>query len=216
MPRAAPGADAIAHLAAADPVLAAHLHDPAFLLDPTRGGRSPLDGHFAVLLWAICGQQVSVASARAIHERLRATLSEPTPRGIAAASDDDLRAAGMSAAKIRTLRALAEADLDLDALAGLPDDDVVAALCALPGIGPWTAQVFLLHALDRPDVLAPADIGIRRAVMQVYGLDAMPSAAEVEVLAERWRPWRTIACRALWRSLSTSPAASGRPSPTSG
>jgi DNA-3-methyladenine glycosylase II len=100
---------------------------------------------------------------------------------------------------------IVDGSLQLDQLTDLPDDDVIAALTAVSGIGPWSAQLFLMLHLRRPDVLASGDLGIRRAVMIRYGLPAMPKPAEVDAIGERWRPYRTLACMYLWRSLRTTP-----------
>jgi DNA-3-methyladenine glycosylase II len=123
---------------------------------------------------------------------------------------DDLRAAaGLSRAKVTFLRSLAEhvidGSLELDRLDVLTDDEVTAELVAVKGLGPWTAHMFLMFQLQRPDVLPVGDLGIRRAVMLRYGLDAMPTPAEVERIAEPWRPHRTLACLFLWRSLAATP-----------
>ncbi len=123
---------------------------------------------------------------------------------------DELRtAAGLSHAKVRYLRSLAEHVVDgslaLDRLDELPDDEVIRELTAVKGIGLWSAHLFLMFTLGRPDVVASGDLGIRRAVMLRYGLPAMPSAAEVEEIAERWRPHRTLASLFLWESLRATP-----------
>jgi DNA-3-methyladenine glycosylase II len=96
-------------------------------------------------------------------------------------------------------------ELELDRLDDLDDDAIVAELTAVRGIGEWSAHVFLMFQLERPDVLAVGDLGIRRAVQRAYALPALPGAAELTALAEPWRPWRTIACRVLWRSLDNVP-----------
>jgi DNA-3-methyladenine glycosylase II len=107
------------------------------------------------------------------------------------------------------LRLLAEhvvsGELELDRLDALPDEEIIAELVAVKGIGEWSAHMFLMFQLERPDVLAVGDLGIRRAAQRAYGLEAPPTAAELTALAEPWRPWRTIACRILWRSLDNAP-----------
>ena len=162
---------------------------------------------------AIVGQQLSVVAARAIDGRLRARFGgrPPTPEEVLADDPDALRtAAGLSHAKVAYLRSLAEhvlsGELELDRLDELDDDAIVGELVAVKGIGTWTAHVFLLAQLGRPDVLASGDLGIRRAVQRAYGLEALPSPAEVERLAEPWRPYRSLASRLLWRSLDNEPA----------
>jgi len=131
---------------------------------------------------------------------------------VLAADPDEMRvAAGLSRAKTTYLRSLAEhvisGALELDRLEDLPDDEVLAELVAVKGIGEWSAHIFLMFQLERPDVLAVGDLGIRRAVERAYGLPGLPSAAELAALAEPWRPWRSMACRILWRSLDNAPLA---------
>ncbi len=178
----------------------------------TDRGRPPGD-HYAALVRAIVGQQLSVRAARAIYGRLLEQFggTPPTPEQILERDPDELRAAaGLSRAKVAFLRSLAEhvveGSLDLDRLDTLPDDDVVAELVAVKGIGEWSAHMFLMFQLRRPDVLAVGDLGIRRAVERAYGLDDLPSSAELTELAEPWRPYRTHACLLLWHSLDNVPA----------
>jgi DNA-3-methyladenine glycosylase II len=208
---------ALIHLSARDPVLAgliAGMDDAALrvVVDPARGGRYPPVPPYAALVRVIAGQQVSVGAARAMvtrmSERFGGTL--PTPEEVLADDPEELRAAaGLSRGKLRFIRGLAaevvEGRLDLDGLHALADDEVSAALCAVTGIGPWTAQVFLMGHLRRPDVLAPGDLGIRRAAGLAYGLPQAPTAAELETLAAHWRPHRSTACRLLWKSLDAIP-----------
>jgi DNA-3-methyladenine glycosylase II len=123
---------------------------------------------------------------------------------------EELRAAaGLSRAKVGFLRSLAEhvlsGELELERLDELQDEEVIAELVAVKGIGEWSAHMFLMFHLERPDVVAPGDLGIRRAIERAYGFDALPLPAEIERLAEAWRPYRTIACRYLWRSLDNEP-----------
>jgi len=161
---------------------------------------------------SIAGQQLSVLAARAIWRKLleRFDGRTPTPQEILADDPDALRvAAGFSHAKVRYLRSLAEhviaGDLELDRLAELPDDEVIRELTAVKGIGDWTAHMFLMFTLHRPDVLPTGDLGIRNAIQRAYGLEAPPKPAEMEAIAEPWRPHRTRACRYLWRSLANEP-----------
>ena len=158
--------------------------------------RRRADG-FGAVRDAVIGQQISVAAAAAISARMTATglTDEAT---IAAASGDDLRAAGLSRPKVRYLQAIAGAGIDWAALRGLPDDQVIAALTALPGIGLWTAEIYLKFALGRPDVLAGADLALQEAARQMYDLPARPTPAALRALAEPWRPWRAVAARGLW------------------
>jgi DNA-3-methyladenine glycosylase II len=204
--------DPVEVLREADPVLRRVIDEvgPDGLGDP-RAGR-PND-HYGALVRSIVGQQLSTRSARAIYGRLvdRYGGRPPTPEEVLADDPDELRvAAGLSHAKVRYLRSLAEhvvdGSLELDRLDQLPDEDAAAELIAVRGIGLWSAQVFLMFHLQRPDIVASGDLGIRRAVMLRYGLDELPAPAVVEEIAERWRPYRTLACRFLWRSLAATPA----------
>jgi DNA-3-methyladenine glycosylase II len=176
-----------------------------------RRGRRPGDAYGA-LLRAIVGQQLSTKAARTIFERLTGLFGgrTPTPRELLDAHPELLRGAGLSRAKVAYLRDLAEnvedGDLDLERLAELPDAEVSAQLTAVKGLGPWTVDMFLIFHLGRPDVLPVGDLGIRRAVQLAYGLDALPDAAELERIAETWRPHRSLACLYLWRSLDNAPA----------
>jgi DNA-3-methyladenine glycosylase II len=179
-----------------------------------RAGRRGLkpDDHYGALVRSIVGQQLSTKAARAIYERLLAHFGghTPTPEEVLAADPEEMRvAAGLSHAKVGFLRSLAEHSLDgsleLAKLNDLPDDDVTAELVAVKGIGAWTADMFLLFHLQRPDVLAVGDLGIRRAAMIAYELEEPPSPAELTEIAEPWRPFRSVACRYLWRSLDATP-----------
>lgn len=204
-------AKATEHLRASDPVLAA-LIERTGKLPSARQGRPELDDHYGALVRAIVGQQLSVLAARAIYGRLTARFNErpPTPQEILADDPEELRAAaGLSRAKVGFLRSLAEhvvsGELELERLDELDDEDVIAELVAVKGIGEWSAHMFLMFHLERGDVLAVGDLGIRRAIELAYGLDALPKPAEMEVIAEPWRPYRTLACRYLWRSLQNEP-----------
>jgi DNA-3-methyladenine glycosylase II len=181
-------------------------------LPDSRAGRPQRDEHYGALVRAIVGQQLSVRAARAIYGRLLARFSDrpPTPSQILADDPEELRAAaGLSRAKVAYLRSLAEhvlsGELELERLDELDDDRVIAELTAVKGIGLWSAQMFLMFQLERPDVLAVGDLGIRRAMEIAYGLPELPQPAEMERIAEPWRPYRTLACRYLWRSLQNEP-----------
>jgi DNA-3-methyladenine glycosylase II len=197
------------HLAASDPTMRDLIHrlGPVDLrIRGTRGNR------LGALILAIVSQQLSTRVAQAIYERLLAQFDGqvPTANQLLAADQDQLRtAAGLSHAKSRALRSLAEhvADgrLTLNRLSRLPDDDVRAQLTAVTGIGAWTTDVFLMFNLRRPDILAAGDLGIRKAIQTQYGLDGLPDIPAVTRLAEPWRPYRTRACFYLWRSLETTP-----------
>ena len=208
-PAWAPETAAVEALRQADPVLR-QLIDEVGPLDDFFAGR-PRDD-YAVLVRSIVGQQLSTRSAAAIWGRLLARFGghPPTPEQVLADDPDELRTSvGLSHAKVKYLRSLAghvlDGSLDLDGLADLPDEQVTAALTAVSGIGPWSAQLFLMLHLRRPDVLVSGDLGIRRAVMIRYGLPTLPAPAEVDAIGEPWRPYRTLASMYLWRSLRTAP-----------
>jgi DNA-3-methyladenine glycosylase II len=152
---------------------------------------------FAALLDAIIGQQVSTASAAAIRARMEAAGFLDENR-VAEASEDDLRAAGLSRQKARYASALARARLDYAALRVAPDDAVVAQLVALPGIGRWTAEIYAMFSLGRADVFAPGDLALQEAARLLLGLDARPTEHTLRSIAEDWSPWRAVAARALW------------------
>jgi DNA-3-methyladenine glycosylase II len=176
-----------------------------------RRGMRP-DDHYGALVRSIVGQQLSTKAARAIYERLLAHFGghTPSPEEVLAADPEEMRAAaGLSHAKVGFLRSLAEhvidGSLELARLDELPDEQVTAELVAVKGLGPWTADMFLLFHLQRPDVLAVGDLGIRRAAMIAYGLEELPGPDELTAIAEPWRPYRSVACRYLWRSLDATP-----------
>jgi DNA-3-methyladenine glycosylase II len=211
LPASRKTADPVAALRASDPVLRAVIDSIGVdgLGDP-RAGRP--EDHYGALVRAIVGQQLSTSAARAIYGRLTDRFGgrTPTPAEVLADEPDELRtAAGLSHAKVTYLRSLAEhvigGSLDLERLDSLPDDEVIADLTAIKGIGLWSAHMFLMFHLQRPDVLPVGDLGIRKAVMLTYGLPALPAPAEMEQIAEPWRPHRTLACRYLWRSLAATP-----------
>ena len=158
--------------------------------------RREADG-FGALLRAIVGQQVSVASARAIWGRLE-VLGLTDAAVMATASDEDLRAAGLSRQKARYGRALAQADIDFNALRGVPDASVVTALVAVPGIGVWTAEIYAMFALGRADVFAPGDLALQEAARMLFRLEARPTDKALRAMAEGWSPWRSVAARILW------------------
>ena len=200
-----------AHLRASDATLR-ELIDTVGKLQDAREGRPASDDHYGSLVRTITGQQLSVLAARAIYGRLTDRFGgrPPTPQEILADEPEELRAAaGLSRAKVSYLRSLAEhvisGQLELARLDDIPDEEVIAELVAVKGLGLWTAQMFLMFHLDRPDVLPTGDLGIRRAIERAYGLDALPDPATMERIAEPWRPYRTLACRYLWRSLDNEP-----------
>jgi len=211
-PRRGTPRGATAHLRASDAVLA-QLIDGVGRLPSARAGRPDPSDHYGALVRAITGQQLSVLAARAIYARLTARYGDrpPTPLEILAEDPEELRAAaGLSRAKTSYLRSLAEhvisGELELERLEELPDEQVIAELVAVKGLGVWTAQMFLMFQLERPDVLPTGDLGIRRAIERAYELSELPAAPQMEAIAEPWRPYRTLACRYLWRSLHNEPA----------
>jgi DNA-3-methyladenine glycosylase II len=163
---------------------------------------------FPTLVHLILEQQVSLASALAAFERLRAATDPLTPEAFLALSDAELLAIGFSRQKARYGRALAtvvlEGSLDLDGIAALDDHAVDAALTAVPGIGPWTATIYRLMVLRRPDAWPVHDIALAQAIRELRGLDARPSPDEMLALAEGWRPWRAVAARILWHHYLSS------------
>ena len=209
---------AVAHLRAADPVLRELIdrYGPDGLGERRESGQR---AHYGALVRAIVGQQLSTRAAAAIYRRLAERFGgrEPTPQEILADEPDELRSVGLSRAKVRYLRSLAEhvldGSLELDRVDTLPDEEVIAELTAVKGIGEWSAHMFLMFHLGRPDVLAVGDLGIRKAMMLAYGLETLPLTPAMEQIAEPWRPYRTLACRYLWRSLDNEPVddAEGQP-----
>jgi DNA-3-methyladenine glycosylase II len=189
-------AAAVDDLAAGDADLAAIV---ARIGPPPLWDREP---GFGTLLHIVLEQQVSLASARAAYDRLRAAADPLTPVRFLELSDADLLAIGFSRQKARYGRALAAAvesgSLDLDGLVRLDDDAVHAALQAIPGIGPWTSTIYLLMVLGRPDVWPVGDIALAESVGQVKALGRRPGAAEMARLGEAWRPWRSVAARLFW------------------
>jgi DNA-3-methyladenine glycosylase II len=205
-PAAAADPKAREFLRNADPVLAQLIDArPDFRPRAWMDELPPLDA-FATLIFQVVGQQLSVAATRTIVSRIEQRFGGrlPTPEELLAADPQVLRAAGLSARKGATLRALAErfADgrLSDDALAGMTDDEVEAALTEVPGIGPWSAHGFLLVALDRPDVFLTGDIALRRAIQRLYGFDHVPTPDELIELSDRWRPYRSLAVSYLFAS----------------
>ena len=157
---------------------------------------------FPSLVLFVLEQQVSLASAAAAYRRIADRTGEMTPEAILRTTPEDLRLDGVSRQKDRYLRALAVAVddgmLDLDGLAALGDEEVRAALTALPGIGPWTADVYLLACLGRPDLWPVGDRALQVAVAESLGLPANPTPVELVAIGERWRPYRSTAARLLW------------------
>jgi DNA-3-methyladenine glycosylase II len=179
--------------------------DPGLATIAGRFGVPPLwarEPGFPTLVHLVLEQQVSLASARAAFDRLVAATDPLTPRALLALDDAALLAIGFSRQKARYARALAGAvetgALDLDALADLDDEEVDRRLTAVPGIGPWTATIYRLMVLLRPDAWPAGDIALAQAVAETRGLDGRPTADELRVIADAWRPWRAVAARLLW------------------
>jgi DNA-3-methyladenine glycosylase II len=192
------------HLRNADPVLARIIDErPDF--DPWAWmAELPAMDLFGVLVFQVTGQQLSVAATRRTLAHIEARFGGnlPSPAELLAVEPGSLRDAGLSWRKIGTLRDLAErltdGRLDAEVLRALPDEEFIAELTAIPGIGPWTAQGALLIAFRREDVVLPGDLALRKAVQRAYALDHLPSQQEVLDIAERWRPFRSLATTYLF------------------
>ena len=193
-----------------DPVLAALIraHGPCGLAEAQR------TDHFSALVRAITFQQLSTKAASTIYRRLAALMPDetPTPQALAALSDEQLRQVGMSRQKSVYLRDLSEkvlgGSLDLNTLDSLHDEEVIAALVQVKGIGRWSAEMFLMFRLHRPDVLPVGDLGIVTAVQKVYRLRKKPTADRIRRIGDVWRPYRSVASWYLWRSLDNVPVPS--------
>jgi len=190
-----------------DPVLAALIrrHGPCGLAATQRAD------HFTALVRAITFQQLSTKAASTIYNRMAALMPDgvPTPEAFACLTDAQLRAVGMSRQKSGYLRDLCEkvssSVLALDALDSLTDEEVIAALVTVKGIGRWSAEMFLIFRLLRPDVLPVGDLGIVTAVQKAYRLRKRPTPERLRTIGEAWRPYRSIASWYLWRSLDNEP-----------
>jgi DNA-3-methyladenine glycosylase II len=197
---------AIRHLSQADPLLG----DVIARVGPCRFEGRAEGSHFGALARAIVYQQLSGKAAGTIHGRFLDWFGgEPTPRQVLDAPEEALRGVGLSRQKLAYMRDLAahveDGRLPLDHLATLEDDALIQALVAVKGVGRWTAQMFLMFRLGRPDVLPELDLGVQKAVMLAYRLEAMPKPKELTALGERWRPYRSIAAWYWWRSLEIEP-----------
>lgn len=157
---------------------------------------------FTGLAAIIVAQQLSVASARAIWAKVEVGLSPLSPVSVANASDEAMRACGLSAPKIRTLRAIARAaleeGLDFSALETMPPDEAHARLVTIKGVGPWTADIYLLFCLGQADAFPAGDLALQEAARIAYGLPERPDVKTFTAFAERWRPWRGVAAKTLW------------------
>lgn len=189
-------AEGLAHLLAVE---------PAFVPVKAAVGTLPLrrsEGGFAGLVGIVVAQQISVKAANAIQARVEAAVPGLDPVLFARKRDQTLRAAGLSAAKVKTLKAAAKAmargELDHDTLLSLDSDGVRERLTALPGIGPWTADIYCLFCLGHGDAFAAGDLALQEAARLAFNLDVRPKEKELLVMAEAWRPWRGVAARLLW------------------
>lgn len=180
-----------------DPVAIPHMLEVAGP-PPLRARQANLSG----LAWIVISQQVSTASARAIYGRVEQRFGDLSHDHIRQASDEDLRACGLSSPKIRTLRAVAEAlhggTLDLGALRGMGAQDARDHMCAVKGIGPWTADIYLLFCLGHPDVWPAGDLALQEGARIALKLRNRPDAKRLETISRRWRPYRAVAARLIW------------------
>jgi DNA-3-methyladenine glycosylase II len=193
---------AVEEAAARDPVLA----NLVTLAGPLRHRPRDPDGHFGVLVRAIVFQQLAGAAARAIHQRVRATVDgELTPAALAAVTDEKLRAAGLSASKLASLRDLSakvlDGTVDLARLSRRADEEVVSHLTTVRGIGRWTAEMFLMFELRRLDVWPVDDLGVRQGYGLAWAVDPPPTAKELVPLGERFRPYRSVVARYCWEAV---------------
>ena len=192
------------YLRNADPVLARLIDErPAFDPRAWMAVLPPMD-LYGALLFQVTGQQLSIAATRSTLARIQALFGGhlPTPEELLGVDPTELREAGLSWRKVSTLRDLAErltdGRLNLDVLSSLPDEELMAELTAIPGIGPWTVQGALIIALQREDVVLPGDLALRKAVQAVYQLGHLPTQQEVLAIAEQWRPYRSLATSYLF------------------
>ncbi len=201
-----------ATLARSDPVLASLIDRLGRLSFETRRRGRPRTDSYGTLLRSVVGQQLSAKAAATIYDRVLGLFdgATPSPEQLLAVDAAALRATGLSGRKVEYVRDLAahvlSGELELDRLGELSDEHVIAEISAVRGFGVWSAQMFLMFHLERPDVLPTGDLGIRRAVQIEYGLDELPDADELTRIAEPWRPQRTLACIYLWESLHNLPA----------
>ena len=202
--------DPAEQLRVSDPVMQRLIDEHGPLDEDERRRGRPLEPYGA-LVRSIVGQQLSTKAARSIHERLIALFDgrTPTPAELLAADPEEVRSVGLSRSKVSYLRSLAvhveSGELELARLSELSDEDVSAELTAVKGLGQWSADMFLIFHLGRPDVLPVGDLGIRRAVERAYELPELPDAAKLTEIAEPWRPHRSLASLYLWRSLDNQP-----------
>jgi DNA-3-methyladenine glycosylase II len=198
-------------LAKADPKIG-RLIEAGGPIDPKEDRRASRPDPYEALARAIVGQQLSTKAAASIWEKVTALFKgeTPTPQQLLRIDPQKLRDAGLSWSKVSYIRDLAErirdGELDLERVVQLPDEEVIEELVRIKGIGRWTAEMFLIFHLGRPDVFSPGDLGLRRAIERAHGLKEIPSQEEAAAIAERWSPHRTLASLYLWRSLRNEPA----------
>jgi DNA-3-methyladenine glycosylase II len=201
----------VAALREADPVMARLVDEHAVAVRRDLKRERPGDAYGA-LLRSIVGQQLSTKAARTIYGRMTDLFDghAPTPYQLLAVDPELIRAAGLSYGKISYLRDLAahveDGSLELERLPELSDEEVTAQLTAIKGLGQWTADMFMMFHLGRPDILPVGDLGIRRAAQVEYRMRKLPDAKRLEKVARPWRPYRTLACLFLWSSLDNTPA----------
>lgn len=174
--------------------------DARFAMALEATGPLPLrrrEAGFPALLNTICAQQLSVAAANSVWGKLCAAEATAPDRFLVL-DEDTLRGCGLSRPKIRYARALAEAEIDYDALATTPEEDAIATLTAVKGIGLWTAEIYLMFSVGRADILASGDLALQEAAKVLFDLPERPSDKELRLLAENWSPWRAVAARLLW------------------
>ena len=199
--------DQEAYLSSRDPILGAVIAGVSLPKLVRPGGiASGPNRHFATLAISIISQQISDKAAGAIANRFRALYGglNPTPAQLAATSDEDLRGVGLSGSKVRYLKDLSghvlDGRLDLERIAALPEDEVMRELVAVKGIGPWTAEMFMIFSLGMPDVFSFGDVGLVNAMVRLYRLRKPASRKRLETISKRWSPYRSLAARYLWAS----------------
>jgi DNA-3-methyladenine glycosylase II len=199
-------------LAASDQVMAAIIDRLGALSFETRRRGRPRVDAYGMLLRSVVGQQISTKAAASIYDRVLDLFGgvTPKPAELLAIAPERLREAGLSGRKVEYIRDLAahveSGELELDRLEALSDDEVISEIVAVRGFGVWSAQIFCMFHLERPDVLPTGDLGIRRAVQVEYELDELPGHDQLTAIAEPWRPHRTLACIYLWETLHNVPS----------
>ena len=197
-----------AELAASDPVMAELIERLGERSAARRRRGMPKPDAYGALLRTVVGQQLSSKAAATIYQRVLDLFGgkTPSPKQILAASEADLRGAGLSGRKVEYIRDLAahvqSGELELDRLEQLSDEEVIAEISAVRGFGRWSAEMFLIFHLERPDVISGGDLGIRKAIQLAHGMDEMPTPSEVEEIGKRWSPHRSLASIYLWESLA--------------